>query len=241
MTQPKKKRFKPCLKRTRFSFNTFTLIELLVVISIIAILTSILLPALSKARASVKKISCTNKLKQMGLAWNHYVDDNDGWLPPCYIAADGNGATYFNRWWFKKLYDYTPKLFSRQDYNNGKQACNPDCPGMQNEAGTVIGSGSVVDYSNYAFGGYAMNMHCGYDSGSGFTKPRSKITEFSKPSETVLLCDAYYYAIRPYNWWDQMTNTFCAQRHNRGMNILFIDNHVDWYKNKHSSELKFDK
>lgn len=84
----------------------FTLIELLVVIAIIALLMSILMPALNRVKKSARAVACEVNLHQWGLIWKMYCDDNDGY----WLSGSGGGS---GRWWFQeimKLYEAEPKI-----------------------------------------------------------------------------------------------------------------------------------
>lgn len=90
------------------SKKAFTLIELLVVISIIAVLMSILMPALTKVREQAKAVVCKTRQKDIGSTFRLYMQDNDGHLPSSWATnseTDAGKADGDCRW-FIRLMDY---------------------------------------------------------------------------------------------------------------------------------------
>jgi prepilin-type N-terminal cleavage/methylation domain-containing protein len=92
----------------------FTLIELLVVIAIIAILASLLLPALSRAKLKAQGVQCMNNHKQLLLAWRMYIDDNQDKLPYAYAPDGSANAPYA---WVTGVLDYDGNNRANWDIN----------------------------------------------------------------------------------------------------------------------------
>lgn len=91
------------MNRRSIGFHVFTLIELLVVIAIIAILASILLPSLNRARNKVKAVSCLNQMKQITFAQEMYQQDNNGYLATAIPPGNKDWFTTLSPYLNKKL------------------------------------------------------------------------------------------------------------------------------------------
>lgn len=152
----------------------FTLIELLVVIAIIAILASMLLPSLTKAKQKGQGVHCMNNHKQLTLAWKMYADDNNGLL--LYASPSGDGKASDKPTWVTGFINFSESNPSNWDINEdivkspmwpycGKSAAIWHCPADKSTIKPDSGPfrGSVVPRvrsisMNFYFGGWGGRM-----------------------------------------------------------------------------------
>ena len=205
----------------------FTLIELLVVVAIIAILASLLLPALAKAKERAKVIKCVSNQKQISLGYLLYAGDNSDYLPLGAVAFSLGAAPSE---WFQEISPYISRPSSNFTALVAKDTVVA-CPSAKLD--NVIPS-SVPGYQNY--GGYGHNYYyLGY-VGDG---DRVKITAVTKPAETCMNGDALDPVAPPLtqlDWWQfgylyppsiaYYVYYYPYIRHGKGGNYSWADGHV---------------
>ena len=198
--------------------KNFTLIELLVVIAIIAILASMLLPALAKAREMAHGASCVNGIRQLGGAFQMFADDNKDVAPNC-MTQDVSAYNVGQMVWEERLLPYVggpsrvPNDYATSGFKMPKVFF---CPKITDWSYVMAGL-SMTNYSYAAQIGYKFED-------LDLTR---KISRCQAPSRIFVLGDWKYGGTAGDQLW---ASGFAPYRHNGWNQYVAVDGHVEKLK-----------
>ena len=239
--------------KTEFPLG-FTLIELLVVIAISAIVASLVLPALSKAKAKGQSVACINNLRQLQLSWHIYVDDNNDALPLNGAVPDARGMAKASAGSWVVGNTQTDTTTSNIQSGSLLKYANSvgvyHCPSDKSTVGGQTGLRRTRSYSlNYWLNGDASAF-------SGFSNENAQRDSFIKskfaqiidppPAEMGGFIDEHEQSIddgamvvdNPAENTDEIWYDLPSDRHSQGCNFSFLDGHIGHWRWKLPKKFK---
>lgn len=219
---------KPTLESAAQQRGVFTLIELLVVIAIIAVLASMLLPALSKARESARKIACVSDKRQFGLAFNFYVSDfNDQYPPASFTTGCGwTGSQIIDKYTWTWAWEFKRSNYIKDVKMFVCPSVIPHCAASHKQGIQEL----LTIYQNIpnrycrSTRGYNANyIGSSYSVGIPLNQP-AFVSDLKKPGDILLLAEtASDYVVIPPTTSDDSN---FIEPHGNACNILWADGHV---------------